>query len=70
MSTNIYIEYNANNEITFIHYRPFCEKFGLNKSYDELLQTGVFVDYIEDVKIENLIYDVENNSVKCINDDN
>lgn len=40
----IYFQTNSNNQLTYIHYMPFDEKYGLNKTEDELLKTGYIVE--------------------------
>ncbi|OAT71865.1 hypothetical protein [Parageobacillus thermoglucosidasius] len=42
-----YFEYDRNTgEVTYIHYMPFDEKYGLGKTQEELEQTGVLIDDI------------------------
>lgn len=41
-----YIEVAASNVVTFVHYYPFDEAIGLNKTEEELLTTGYLVDSI------------------------
>lgn len=40
----VYIQTDFNNKVIFIHNYPFDEKYGMNKSEDELLSSGFLVD--------------------------
>lgn len=44
----IFIKVDEDNRVTFVHYKPFDSKHGLNKSREELEQEGYFVDDIPD----------------------
>lgn len=39
----IFIKTDENNYVTFIHYLPFNEKFGMNKSKEELEGEGYLI---------------------------
>lgn len=60
----IYFQTNSSNQLTYIHYMPFDEKYGLHKTESELKKTGYLVDSlptytgeIPDGKIPELRYD-------------
>lgn len=40
----IYIKSDLNNDVKFIHHKPFDEKHGLRKTKEELELDGFFVD--------------------------
>lgn len=47
----IYIQ-TTNEQVTFVHYMPFDETYGLHKTEAELLQDGYLVDAIPDYEGE------------------
>lgn len=42
----LFLTINDNNEVSSIHHMPFDEKYGLNKTVEELQQEGVLVENI------------------------
>lgn len=42
----MFIKYNSNFEVTYIHYDPFNKQYGLGKTQEELLLEGALVDSI------------------------
>lgn len=66
----IFIKWNENNEVTYMHYMPFHREHGLNKTQEELLREGALVDEIPTIECPNdkMIvhkYNKENNTVYC-----
>ena len=64
----IFVKWNEKNDVTFVHYMPFDEKEGLNKTEEELLEEGVLIESIpnpEQVegKGSEMKYDPESKSV-------
>lgn len=60
----IYFQINSSNQLTYIHYMPFDEKYGLHKTESELKKTGYLVDSlptytgeIPEGKVPELRYD-------------
>ena len=60
----IYFETNDIGQLTFIHYMPFNEKYGMGKTEEELLKTGYLVESlpiytgeIPEGKVPELRYD-------------
>jgi len=61
----IFIRTNSDGKIVFVHYKPFDEKVGLNKTQEELEAEGILVDSIPEEneiegKIATLYYSVDN----------
>lgn len=48
----IYIKYNDNNKVTFVHYMPFDETNGLGKTKEELLNTGALVELSQEPQLQ------------------
>lgn len=46
----IYVSYDDNNDVQFMHYLPFDAECGLGQTEEELLKTGALVDEIPDVE--------------------
>lgn len=40
----IYFQTNSTGQLTYIHYMPFDDKYGLHKTEEELRQTGYLVE--------------------------
>ncbi|URN84996.1 hypothetical protein [Acetobacterium wieringae] len=55
----LFIKTNSDNQVTFIHYKPFDEINGLKKTETELLKEGFLVESlpaVEEVEGKNVIY--------------
>lgn len=60
----IYFETNDIGQLTFIHYMPFDNKYGMGKTEEELLKTGYLVESLPEYtgeipegKVPELRYD-------------
>lgn len=64
----IFIRIDKDNNVSFIHYKPFDERQGLKKTIEELEQTGYLVDSINEAesipgKIPMLKFDPDTNTL-------
>lgn len=64
----IYIETDINDVVIYIHYKPFSEKYGLNKTSQELLHAGHLVESIPEIDIA--VLDMDKHVVYKYNRDN